>query len=306
MHHQSTMARISQPLKRLRLLFLHRGFDEIARTTMALLTASDVASLLAALRIKPSSYLQEKFLHPLRDVDHTLQTIEPWFRDKCQILIIGPDSVRLRDRILRPDIYFKKKNKNKAQLKVWIVAIPPGFQLNAERVSYLQRRYKQRSLPMEIRETALEEGVDILQKHVIRQCSLEVMDPFTWVEVGCDSFTVHRENLDVKRFNLFNSTPHDACRPFCLGLKFAGMNFWLPWDVRSPTTKKELWEARDGIPYIDVAYPLEIKVAAKYSSRSLGVQKSNCLVFHRHTPERDPWSTVSLPVGPSLESMSTI
>lgn len=97
---------MSQPL--LRLLFLHKGFNEIARTTMALLTASEVSSLLAALRIRPSSYFQ-KFLHPLRDVDPTLQTFEPWLRDKCQILIIGTDSLRLRDRILRPDNLLRKE-----------------------------------------------------------------------------------------------------------------------------------------------------------------------------------------------------
>lgn len=84
------------------------------------------------------------------------------------------------------------------------------------------------------------------------------------------------------------------------------MKFWLPWDVRRPASKKEWWDARDRIHYIDVAYPLEIKVAAKSPSRSFGFQKPNCLVFYRDTPEWDPHSTVSLPVSPALEGMSTV
>ncbi|KAL2823745.1 hypothetical protein BJY01DRAFT_230616 [Aspergillus pseudoustus] len=302
---QSTPPGISSPMERWSLLFSHAEYDEIARTTMALLTASDVASLLAALGIKPSPYVQQEFLNPLRDVDHTLRTFEPWFRDKCQILMLGPDSLRLTARILRPDSYFKKKGKNEAQLKVWIVAIAPSFQEDAKRALHLQRRSKQRSLPMEIRAAALAEGEGILQKRVIRQCAMEVMEPSTWDQVGDGSFTVHRDNLDVIGFDLFNSTPIDCRRSARLGLEFAGMEFWLPWDMRNPTSKT-FWNANDGIPYIDAADPFEMKLAAKRSTRSGGFQKLKCLVFYRHTPEWDPQSTVVLPVGPSLAGMESV
>lgn len=94
---------------------------------------------------------------------------------------------------ITPGCYFEMKDENQAQLRIWIVAIPPGFQKNADRVSRRQRHYEQTSLPIETRAAALNEGQEILQKRVIRQCALEVKAPFTWDEFGCYSRTVHTE-----------------------------------------------------------------------------------------------------------------
>ncbi|KAJ5268515.1 hypothetical protein N7524_005974 [Penicillium chrysogenum] len=92
---------------------------------MEQLTASDVGALLASLRITPAQHTVETFLQPLRDFDPTMRQFESWFQDKCQILIIGPDTIRLSDRIFNADEYYKGKRPSQTQLEVWILRYPP-------------------------------------------------------------------------------------------------------------------------------------------------------------------------------------
>ncbi|KAJ5162786.1 uncharacterized protein N7500_004616 [Penicillium coprophilum] len=75
------------------------------------LTASDIGALLASIRITPTQRIKEKFLQPLRDLDHTMQRFEPWFHDKCQVLIIGPDTVQLNARIFKAEEYHKESSR---------------------------------------------------------------------------------------------------------------------------------------------------------------------------------------------------
>lgn len=72
-------------------------------------TASATAALLAAFggQLSPSiDDVKDKYLHPLRDVDHTMQLIRPWIQGGYQILMIGPDSRRLLYRIKSPEKYY--------------------------------------------------------------------------------------------------------------------------------------------------------------------------------------------------------
>jgi hypothetical protein len=109
-------------------LFFHReGYYEIAYTIMNQLTASDVGALLASLRITPTQHMKERILQPLRDFDHNMRLFEPWFHEECQILIIGPDTVRLNDRILNADEYYKRKRPHQNQLEVCILQFPTSL-----------------------------------------------------------------------------------------------------------------------------------------------------------------------------------
>ncbi|OQD78000.1 hypothetical protein PENANT_c101G08322, partial [Penicillium antarcticum] len=83
---------------------------------------------------------------PLRDFDHTMRLFEPWFHDKCQILIIGPDTVRLSDRIFEAEKYYKGKHPHQTQLEVCMFAIPDKFGKRAEEVQRLRRCYHAASL----------------------------------------------------------------------------------------------------------------------------------------------------------------
>jgi hypothetical protein len=60
-------------------MLTHEGYHEIAELIMGYLSASNVAALHAALEIKPSESVRRHYLHPLRDVDPTMQIFQPGF-----------------------------------------------------------------------------------------------------------------------------------------------------------------------------------------------------------------------------------
>ncbi|KAH1312000.1 hypothetical protein KXW44_005073 [Aspergillus fumigatus] len=163
---------------------------------MDALSASSVAALHAAFKIKPSNLVHEKYLHPLRDVDPTMRLFQPWQCDKCQILMVGPDTSQLRERILNPEAYYKRyQGQRPPQLEAWVVGIPP--------TSNSQKRAK--------RVGALVKLTDILDKDTLRQCPYDTKEP--------DLNTMVGDSILVKTFGLF---PSGGCLDsVTVGMKFA-------------------------------------------------------------------------------------
>lgn len=214
--------------------------------------------------------------------------------------MLGPDVVRLTERILHPEAYYERKSSRHVQLEVWIVGICPGFQKHVERVKRRKRLYDRWSSPREERATNLLEGTEILNKRVIRQLEQRVEGPIAPNNNGVidsNSYTIPGDNWHVKMFNLFGSYPSTGDAPFRIGVEILGMRFTLSWDIRNHTSNKRPWEARDGIPYIDPSNPFENKLASQDRSRTRDLQKAGYLVFHSEYPNWDPQATVSLPIG---------
>ena len=260
------------------------GYYEIACTVMAHLTASDAGALLASLRIKPSPHMAETFLQPLRDFDHTLQSFQPWFSDKCHILIIGPDTIRLMERIFRADAYYKEDRSHKQQLEVCVFAIPRNFENSVNEIQRLRERWHDRSFSMQERAKAWMTGKELLENDLIRQ----IISP-------CQSAEKHPgERLDIKVFDIFSTDTHRCFHtPYLVGLEFMGMIFGIEWNMKEPTSKDNCWKARHGCPYIEAADPCELKEAPEDRRRR---RKPASLVFHSEYPDWDPQSTVSIPV----------
>ena len=278
---------MSQRQKGISLLFRHEGYYEIACSIMEQLTASDVGALLASLHITPAQHIVETFLQPLRDFDPTMRQFESWFQDKCQILIIGPDTIRLSDRIFKADEYYKEKRSSQTRLEVWMIAIPATFEKSAEDVQHLRDCYHDSASSLQKRAKAMITGQKLLENNLIRQVSYTRSKPRK----------VSGEYLDVKVFNLYMTTTHrNLDTPNLIGLEFAGMEFGIEWNIKDPTSKDHCWKASHGIPYIEAASPRDTKVAVKDSWRH---QQPQRLVFHSEYPDWDPQSTVSIPVGSS-------
>ncbi|CAG7998500.1 unnamed protein product [Penicillium salamii] len=279
---------MSQGQKGISLLFYHAGYYEIACSIMGQLTASDVGALLASLRITPSQHTVETFLQPLRDFDHTMRLFEPWFQDNCQIMIIGPDTIRLSDRIFNADEYYKGKRPSQTQLEVWIFAIPANFEKSAKEVQCLRHCSHASSLfSIQERAEGRIAGQELLENNMIRQISYTDAEPSK----------VPGEYLDVKVFDLFSTTTHRYLHTtHLIGLEFAGMEFGIEWNIKDRTSKDHCWKASHGIPYIEAASPRDTKVAVKDRWRH---QKSQSLVFYSVYPDWDPQSTVSIPISSS-------
>jgi hypothetical protein len=243
---------------------------------MAHLTASDVGALLASLRIILNRHIAETFLQPLRDFDHTLQLFEPWFNAECQILIIGPDTIRLNERIFRAGAYYKEEHPRETPLEVCIFAIPKNFEKSVEEVRRLRHCCHARSLfSKNERAEALLTGEELLENNLIRQIKSPHPSPYK----------VSGEHLDVKVFDLFSTTTHryfDTAH--LIGLEFMGMSFGIEWNIKEPMSKDNCWKARHGIPFIEAASPCDLKVALKDRSCR---RKPASLVFHSEYPDWD-------------------
>ncbi|KAJ5471263.1 hypothetical protein N7530_008620 [Penicillium desertorum] len=255
---------------------------------MEQLTASDVGALLASLRITPAQHTVETFLQPLRDFDPTMRQFESWFQDKCQILIIGPDTIRLSDRIFKADKYYKEMRPSQTRLKVWVIAIPATFEESLEDVQRLRYRSHASALfSLRKRAKAGIAGRKLLENNLIRQVS----------HAGFKPRKISGEYLDVKVFNLYMTTTNrDLDTPHLIGLEFAGMKFGIEWNIKDPTSKDHCWKASHGIPYIEAASPRDTKVAVKDRWRH---QKPQSLVFYPVYPDWDQQSTVSIPISSS-------
>ncbi|KAJ6003869.1 hypothetical protein N7540_013151 [Penicillium herquei] len=253
---------------------------------MAHLTASDVGALLASLRIEPSRHIAETFLEPLRDIDQTLQLFEPWFNDDCRILIIGPDTIRLNERIFRASAYHKEQPR-KSQLEVCIFAIPQNFERTLGRIQRLRDCYHANLLfSLQERAEAWDTGKELLENDLIRQITRPRHSPRKFFG----------ERLDVIVFDLFGTTTeYSPCRSHLIGLEFMGMSFGIEWNIKDSMSNDNCWKARHGIPYIEAkgASAGHLKVAPENLQRP---RESGSLIFHSERPDWDPQSTVSIPV----------
>ncbi|KAJ6020268.1 hypothetical protein N7522_000343 [Penicillium canescens] len=201
------------------------------------------------------------------------------------ILIIGPDTVRLSDRIFKSEDYYKGKPSHQTQLEVCIFAIPDNFEKSVEEIRRLRHCYHALSLfSRRERIEALITGEELLENNLIRQ--IKSIEP--------SPCKVSGEYLDVKVFDLFGSSTHRYLQPHLIGLEFAGMEFGIEWNVKDPMSKDDCWKARQGIPYIEAASSRDIKVAVKDRSRR---RKPQSLVFHSEYPDWDPQTTVSIPIS---------
>lgn len=266
----------------LRTILTHEGYNGVATTIMDALSASSVAALHAAFKIKPSNLVHEKYLHPLRDVDPTMRLFQPWQCDKCQILMVGPDTSQLRERILNPEAYYKRyQGQRLPQLEAWVVGIPPtsNSQKRAKRLARQKRLYQNRENDMSIRVGALVKLTDILDKDTLRQCPYDTKEP--------DLNTMVGDSILVKTFGLF---PSGGCLdPVTVGMKFAGMTFCLPWNVNRSQSSESHWRPTDGLPYINAAAPF-CPQEGLVSHRD--VKDIDALVFHCQQPGWNPSSAV--------------
>ncbi|KAL6228743.1 hypothetical protein BDW75DRAFT_235683 [Aspergillus navahoensis] len=283
----------------LRKIFIHKGYYGIARAIMTHSTASATAALLAALRVHLSSALEDIFLHPLRDVDHTMQLFESWPCEEYQILIVGPDSGRLQSRIKRPEKYYLQNNGQTEELEVWIVAIPHGSQNRAPEVDRLQRVWNDKRRGKNSRGKALVEFEIICDKSIIRQCADEMLARKGRIadvqEMDLCSGTVRGDNIRVKWFNLL--LRYRSCLDrSAIRLEFRGLSCCLPWDLSDSESGKDYWKPEDGIPYIDTASPFSLQRAAR--GRGHRQAEDNNLVFYSMAPEWCPMSPVLLPISP--------
>ncbi|KAL2810592.1 hypothetical protein BJX63DRAFT_444545 [Aspergillus granulosus] len=178
-----------------------------------------------ALKIKPSESVRRRYLHPLRDVDPTMRIFQSWFRDDCQILMIGPDTLLLKERIRNPEAYYQHyRGHNFPQLETWVV----------------------------VRAAALVALEDILNLDTLRQC-LCLYDHNKPDHSTLDIYTLAGESILVKYFDLFHCSGVLSSRP--VGLRFLGMQFRLPWNINKAISPSDRWTPKDGMPYIDTAYP---------------------------------------------------
>ena len=285
----------------LRTILTHDGYYEIACALMALMSASDVSALFAALHLRPSTVIRQNFLHPLRDIDHTMQAFKSWMQDRCQILIIGPDSRALVERILDPNDYYGRNDWKSTQLVVWVVAIPPNFRIYTKRVSKLCRIWKDTRKQLQERRKAFWKHLDLFDRCIMRQYSQPLLKEGKQEISDVDTVhgdTIHGDHVEVKVLGPLCMS--DCMKSSVLGLDFEGLRFFLPWDMGTTKSGRKHWNATDGIPYIDVADPFYVQAGELDTSMRSDDDKrrigGESLVFYCDAPERTTDSTVSIAV----------
>ncbi|KAL6228629.1 hypothetical protein BDW75DRAFT_251175 [Aspergillus navahoensis] len=221
---------------------------------MGYMSASNVAALHAALKIKPSESVRRRYLHPLRDVDPTMRIFQSWSRDDCQILMIGPDTLLLKERIRNPEAYYQHyRGRKHPQLEAWVVGIPPTSKSDhlkrLKQMKGLKRKWNNRRNVMVDRAAALVALEDFLDLDTLRQC----LGLYDYNQPELDGYTFVGESILVKYFDLFHCSGVLSSRP--VGLRFLGMQFRLPWDINKAISPGDRWTPKDGMPYIDTAYP---------------------------------------------------
>ncbi|GMG38408.1 unnamed protein product [Aspergillus oryzae] len=250
-----------ETLEYLPTIFTHEGYYEIAQFLMTALSASDVSSLLVALQIQSSTSLYQRyrrFLHPLRDIDPSMRAFDPWIRDKCQILLLGPDCRLLMQRIMDPEAYYTERSCDRDRLEIWVIAIPPKSQTITKRASRLVRvchraqNYARRQRAYCKLGKIIDQGL-ILKQYVDDQDLVPCNGPITTCE------NIRGESVDVKVFDLLMSVS-SACveKMFVVGLDYAGLEFRLEWDIRGDKSTRN-WTAADGLPCINAANPYNLE-----------------------------------------------
>ena len=245
----------------LRAMLTHEGYHEIAELIMGYLPASSVVALHAALKIKATKSVRRHYLHPLRDVDPTTQIFQPWIRDDCQILMIGPDNVLLKERIQNPKAYYQHyQGREPPQLEAWVVGIPSTSKSDCrkrvKRITRLKRKLQHEQKDIVVREKALAALWDILDLDTLRQWQcLDDRD-----ELDCndklDSNTSIGESILVRSFNLLSCNTSFNLSSHPVSLRLLGMHFYLPWNIKKPILPAPYWTPNDGMPYIDARLPV--------------------------------------------------
>ncbi|KAL5333925.1 hypothetical protein BJX70DRAFT_379677 [Aspergillus crustosus] len=267
-------------------LFLNQNYYAVAYAIMTHSTASAMAALFAALRGKLSpaiNAIKDKFLQPLRDVDHTMELFEPWIRDELQILIIGPGSQHLRDRIKRPSEYYAQNAGLAEKLDVWIVAIPHA---NVGKLQRIRRKLIKR------RGNSIIKLEQLIDKAVISQCADRMSG-----QIDFTSETVSGDNIRVKRFDLL-SKHSDIFDRYSICFQFRGLKCFLPWDLRNTQSRQPCWRPSDGIFYLNTADPFNLQTACMGLRRgAVKNDHEHDLVFTSWCPEWHPQYPIFLPIS---------
>lgn len=276
----------------LREIFSKECYYEIMHAILSHSTASATAALLAALgeQLSPTiDAAKDKYLHPLRDVDHTMQRFQPWIQGGYQILMIGPDSRHLLYRIKNPEEYYTEYALN-PKLEVWVVAIPDNIPDCVEKVGRLQKIWHTKRWPLPTRASAMIDLEHIIDKYIISQYVDMLFN-----EMDDERQIVSGDNIQVKWFDLKNdysiySGRHSIC------LKFRGLKCCLPWNLCDCNSGRNHWRPEDGIPYIHAANPFDLQKADKSVSR--GRIRDDCnMAFRSNAPECRPESPVVLHIS---------
>ncbi|KAL4861324.1 hypothetical protein BDV12DRAFT_191158 [Aspergillus spectabilis] len=258
---------------------------------MGYMSASNVAALHAALKIKPSESVRRRYLHPLREVDPTLRIFQSWFRDDCQILMIGPDTLLLKERIRNPEAYYQHyRGRVCPQLEAWV---------RLKRMKRLKRKWNNRRNAMVDRAAALVALEDILDLDTLRQC-LCLYDHNQPDSNTLDVDTLVGESILVKSFDIFDC--NDMSSSGLVRLRFLEMQFRLPWNINKAISPGDRWTPKDGMPYIDTAYPFCPQFATADRTCPRGSPRKNfgerdaALLFDYDYSLDERW-TVSIPTN---------
>jgi hypothetical protein len=156
-------------------MFTYEGYHEIAKLIMGYLLASNITALHAALKIKPLELVRRYYLHPLRDVNLIMRIFQSWVHDDCQILMIGADTLSLKERIQNPEAYYQDYQGRKLpRLETWVMGIPPtsnsAHRKRLKQINRLQRKWNNYQNVQVVRTAALIALEDILDLDALRQC----------------------------------------------------------------------------------------------------------------------------------------
>lgn len=293
--------------QRLRTMLTNQGYYELAETIMGYMSASDVAALHAALKIKPSESVRRRYLHPLRDVDPTMRIFQSWLRDDCQILMIGPDTLLLKERIRNPEAYYQHyRGRKRPQLETWVVGIPPTSKSDhpkrLKRINGLKRKWNNRQNARDVRVAANDALQDILELETLRQCQY-LYDHNKPDHRMLDVHTFVGESILVKAFMPSDSLSGYSRNSKPVRLRFLGIEFFLDWNINKAISPRDCWTPSDGMPYIDAAY----QFCPQFATADRAYRGSPCknfgdrdaaLIFnHDYSPRIDERSTVSIPTN---------
>jgi hypothetical protein len=136
------------------------------------------------------------------------------------------------------------------------VGIPPTSESDhlkrLKRINRLKRKWKNHRNVQVVRAAALVALEDILDLDTLRQC-LCLYDHNNADCNTLDSYTLIGKSILVKAFDLFDCNGLLSSGP--VGLRFLGIQFRLPWNINKAISPGDRWTPKDGIPYIDAAYP---------------------------------------------------
>lgn len=216
--------------------------------------------------------------------------------------MIGPDTLLLKERIRNPEDYYQHyRDRKLPQLETWVVGIPPtsksGHLKRLKQMKSLKREFNGHRNVQVVRAAALVALEDILDLDILRQC----LCLYNHNKPDRDTLDVHTlvgESILVKYFDLFQSS--GVLSSGQQGLRFLGMQFRLPWDIKTAVSRGDYWTPKDGMPYIDTASPFCPQLATSDrtywgSSRKDFGERDAALIFNcNYSLDIDERWTVSI------------